>query len=128
MSGNTAIDCQEPQPRARLALVTFGEPRACTHCGRALEFSRKWQRITLATQLFALVALSSVAIQTQVAVPFWLSLPVLALLQVLFWWFAPVLHQSPTAVQRRNRFYLAAAISLLLFAICLFAWVIRTGP
>ena len=128
MSGNTAIDCQETQPHARLALITFGEPRACTKCGRALELSRKWQRITFATQLFALIALSSLAIHSQVAFPFWLSLPVLALLQVLFWWFAPVLHQSPIAVQRRNRFYLASAIALLLFAVCLFTWAIRTGP
>ena len=117
-------DCLNPSAHSRLGLAAFGEPQVCATCGKPLEFSRRWKRSVF------LLHLSVLAIGVLLPIPalgvhkLWLILVFLAMLQIVFWTLAPVVHQSQAEVARRNRFYFSFALGILVFAL---AYLLRVN-
>ena len=118
-----AADCLETSTKNRLGLAAFGEPQVCKTCGRPLEFSRRWKRLTFLLHFSVLAIGLLLPIPALGAHKLWLILALLLSIQFTFWSFAPVLHQSPVEVNRRNRFYFALALGALAFALIYLSWV-----
>jgi hypothetical protein len=111
----TANTCSTAGKTSRFSLALFGEPQVCASCGRPMEFSRAWQRIAVAVEIM----LSFAAVVLLVRGSLFAGLSCIAavgVVQVGLWLLAPIQHQSPTSVSRRNRFYLLCTIALLVFA------------
>ena len=118
-----AADCLETSAQRRLGLAAFGEPQVCPTCGSPLEFSRRWKRSTFLLHLSVLTIGVLLPIPALGAHKLWLILGLLVSLQVAFWSLAPVVHQSSAEVSRRNRFYFALALGILVFALIYLSWV-----
>ena len=117
-----ATDCQNISVHGRLGLAAFGEPQVCPTCGQPLEFSRRWKRSVFLLHLLVLTIGVLLPIPALGIVKLWLTLALLLLLQIAFWTFAPVVHQSSAEVRHRNRFYFGLALSLLSFALIYLSW------
>ena len=118
-----ATNCLKNSAHSRFGLAAFGEPQVCTTCGKPLEFSRRWKRSVFLLHLSVLAIGILLPIPALGALKLWLILALLLLLQIVFWTFAPVTHQSAAEVNRRNHFYFGLSLGVLAFALIYFLWV-----
>lgn len=112
--------CSADPDVRRLSLVVFGEPQMRPECARPLELGRGWRAVGMLAATAIAVAIIWLTSARLGPLAFVIAAGAALAVQAAVRIFAPIRHQSPAAILKRNVMSLAGVVTFLVLG----AWLI----